>query len=154
MFTSWWRQLVSWVYRRRLQTRKGRRHFASRPFPRGDWVELYIERLEDRITPATDYWTGLSLVGNNWSDSANWSSSLTSNLAIVPSAGDSLVFPAAFAPGSSFVSIDNLTANTNFNSITFQGGGYSVSGNSIALGAGGLTDSGTNSIQPEHHTRR
>ena len=141
MFVSWWRNLVKLVYQRKLQSRRERQRFVHRPFPRPLWVELAIERLEDRITPTTDTWTGLSLVSPNWSAAGNWSAG-------VPLAGEDLVFPGSLAATASFASVNDLAAGTSFNSLTFQGGGYAVTGNAITLAAGGLTDTGSNLFQP------
>lgn len=100
------------------------------------WL-LLVEPLEARVAPAVLTWTGAA--DNFWNNPSNWSPLQ------VPAAGDDLVFPGAAANKAN---INNLTPGTAFNQITFSGAGYSLGGNNIALGAGGITDSsaGTNTI--------
>ena len=74
----------------------------------------------------TRTWTGTN--SGTWSDAGNWSGG-------APQAGDDLVFPAAASNKSN---TNDLAAGTAFNSITFTGDGYTLSGNSVALGAGGI----------------
>jgi autotransporter-associated beta strand protein len=85
---------------------------------------LRLEALEDRLAPATDTWTGLG-ADTSWSTVGNWSSSQ------VPQAGDDLVFPAVVQNAST----NDLAAGTAFNSITFSGSGYNLSGAAIVLGS-------------------
>jgi fibronectin-binding autotransporter adhesin len=88
----------------------------------------------------TATWTGA--VNNLWSNGGNWSG-LGGQ---APVAGDDLIFPS----GASNLSTSNdIAAGTSFNSITISGSGYTLAGNSIALGAGDLNDtntSGSNTI--------
>jgi fibronectin-binding autotransporter adhesin len=88
----------------------------------------------------TATWTGA--VNNLWSNGGNWSG--LGGLA--PVAGDDLIFPG----GASNLSTSNdIPAGTSFNSITISGIGYTLAGNSIALGAGNFADSnasGSNTI--------
>ncbi len=95
-----------------------------------------LEQLEDRRLMAVRVWDG-GAVSNNWTNATNWVSN------IAPTAGDDLVFPA----GNFDKTTDNDFANgTNFQSITL-GGGYTLRGNRIFLGSGGLIDnSGTSNI--------
>jgi autotransporter-associated beta strand protein len=83
-----------------------------------------LERLEDRLAPATDIWTG---AGNNlnWSNSANWTLG-------TPNPGDDLVF----GPGVSAarMSTNNDIGGGFFNSITISAGGYTLAGKQITLG--------------------
>ena len=144
MFLSWWRQLVSWVNRRALMTRKQRREFKIKRFPRAAWGCLTLEMLESREAPAVDIWTGLSVANVNWNDPANWS---TPNPGGIPVAGDDIVFPASAITGPR-LSNNNLTVGTSFNSITFQAGGFLVTGNALALGAGGISNTGSNVFGP------
>ncbi|MFA7285702.1 MAG: autotransporter-associated beta strand repeat-containing protein [Candidatus Paceibacterota bacterium] len=88
---------------------------------------------------AVKTWTGST--SDLWSVGANWGGD-------VPVTGDDLVFPDGT---SNLSSTNDLTENTIFNSITFSGSGYTLSGNSIILGPGlaGITDvtsSGGNTI--------
>ena len=55
-----------------------------------------------------------------------------------PVAGDDLVFPAGAAQ---LTANNDFAAATAFNSITISGSGYTLTGNSVALGVGGLTAS-------------
>ena len=80
-----------------------------------------------RASAATRTWTGTT--SGLWNLAANWGGSL-------PQAGDDLVFPAA---ASNKTNTNDFPAGTGFNSITFTGNGYNLAGNSIALGASGIT---------------
>ena len=83
---------------------------------------------------ATRTWTGA--VSNLWNVAGNWDT--------LPSAGDDLVFPSSASNKSNS---NDFTADTSFNSITIQGTGYTLAGNRITLGAGGITQTtGTNTI--------
>ena len=75
-------------------------------------------------------WTGGG-ADNNWTTAANWGGT-------APVAGDDLVFPGGAARLSN---TNNYAAATAFNSITISGTGYTLAGNQVALGAGGLTES-------------
>ena len=79
---------------------------------------------------ATKTWTGGGS-DTNMTTAGNWSGG-------APSAGDDLVFPANI---TNRTVVNDFTAATSFNSITFSGAatgasGYSISGNSITLVAG------------------
>ena len=90
------------------------------------------------IAAAVRTWTGGG-ADNNWTTPANWGGT-------APVAGDDLVFPGGAARLSN---TNDFAAATSFNSITISGSGYTLSGNSIALGAGNLAESGvgaTNTI--------
>ena len=84
-----------------------------------------IEGLEERIAMTagvTDVWQG----PNNgvWSDPANWSNGKPTN-------GDDLVFPSTLS-GTSTNDLTGLTIN----SITIDGPGYTLAGNTLSLTAG------------------
>ncbi|HLG04977.1 MAG TPA: autotransporter-associated beta strand repeat-containing protein, partial [Gemmatimonadales bacterium] len=82
-----------------------------------------------RATTAT--WTGAA--SNLWSNGGNWS-----GLGGTPIAGgEDLVFPSG---ASNLSNSNDLAAGTGFNSITISGTGYTLAGNSVALGAGNLSD--------------
>ncbi len=86
---------------------------------------------------STRTWTGTT--SGAWSVASNWGGT-------VPVTGDDLVFPNG---ASNLSNTNDLTENTIFNSITFTGSGYTLSGNKIILGPGlaGITDSmGGNTI--------
>lgn len=75
------------------------------------------------VQAATAYtWTGNGTT-NNWSDAGNWTPG-------VPPAGSDLVFPSV---ANRKTNVNNLASNTAFNDITFNGGGYDISGNGISL---------------------
>lgn len=81
------------------------------------------------IFSATKTWDGGGADGN-WQTAANWAGD------VAPVANDDLVFPAAAAQ---FTTNNNFFLLTNFSSIRFEGGTYTVGGNPLRLGAGGLT---------------
>lgn len=90
---------------------------------------------------ATRTWDG-GAADNNWNSATNWSTDTA------PVAGDDLVFPANVADRTA---VNNITAGTSFNSITFSGtpssdSSYTLSGNSFALVAG-ITNSMSNTAQ-------
>jgi len=79
---------------------------------------------------ATKTWSGAG-VGNSWATAANWSDG------IVPVASDSLVFPSG---ALQLTNVNNISSGTSFKSLTFQAGGYSISGNSLTIkNAAGIT---------------
>lgn len=75
---------------------------------------------------ATKTWDGGG-ANNNWQTAANWAND------VAPVAGDDLVFPANAAQ---FSVNNNFGFLTNFNSLTFQGGSYTVGGNVFRLSNG------------------
>lgn len=79
------------------------------------------------LTASTRTWTGTS--SGSWSDSANWGGS-----AVSP--GDDLVFPAG---ALNQANTNDIAAGTAFNSIAITGGAWTLNGNRITLGAGGLS---------------
>ena len=103
-----------------------------RPFP-----TLGLEQLEVRDTPATFTWTGLG-ADPNWATGANWQGGvaprgLEANV-------EDLVFPAG---PTQLATVNNIT-NGKFNSITFGGSGYTLSGNPLTLGGiAGVSQSGS-----------
>jgi fibronectin-binding autotransporter adhesin len=113
-----WRQLLS---RRPLRRRTRPRSPAT--------FRLGLEVLEERLAPAaTRVWSGAG-ADNLWATAANW-------VGGAPNPGDDLIFPGGAAQLSNS---NNYAAGTAFNSITIDGGGYTLNGNGITLGAGGLT---------------
>ena len=84
------------------------------------------------LAAATRTWSGADAGTNSsWSDASNWGGA-------APSAGDDLVFPASPA---SFTNSNDIASATAFNSITIAGN-YTLGGNALTLGSGGLTESG------------
>ncbi len=61
------------------------------------------------------------------------------NWDVVPVAGDDLVFPSG-VPALSLTNNNNFPALTTFNSLNLSGTGYTLGGNSITLGAGGISN--------------
>ena len=87
---------------------------------------------------ATRTWTGLGAT-NNWSDAANWDSG-------VPAAGDSLVFPSV---AQRKTNENTLPPNTSFVDVRFDGSGYDIDGNAVAISGELLNQAagGTNSVR-------
>lgn len=91
--------------------------------------------------PPSLIWEGV--IGDpNWTSFTNWTTG------VAPQAGDDLQFSAA---PISITNNNDFAAGTLFNSITFLGAAgqaYTLNGNAITLGAGGLTNlsSATNTI--------
>jgi ELWxxDGT repeat protein/autotransporter-associated beta strand protein len=82
-------------------------------------------------------WTGGSPAGGNWTDPANWAGG------VAPTAGADLVFPGVSARLSA---TNDFPADTQFNSITLDGGDYTLAGNRLVLGDGGFTANGGNQV--------
>jgi autotransporter-associated beta strand protein len=85
---------------------------------------------------ATRTWSGLG-ADTNWMTADNWD--------VLPVAGDDLVFPSG-VPAGSLTNNNNFPAATSFNSITVNGSGYTLNGNSIALGTAGIGGTGSATI--------
>src|SRR5262249_50893250 len=121
MIGTWWQRLA-----KQGVTRIGR---GSQVPVRGPCRHrLELELLEHRLAPATHTWTGAT--SNLWSDNTNWNGGSP--------AGDTsavLVFPG----GTANLSIMNDLNNLAVQSITFSGNGYSISGNQLTLGGGGVS---------------
>ena len=104
--------------------------------------------LAPRGAAQTFTWTGGS--GNNrWTSGNNWSG----GVAPTGAGGENLVFPS----GAARLSNNNTLNGASFNSITISGSGYTLSGNALTLGAGGLADNsiaGTNRRRPNEPVKR
>lgn len=98
-------------------------------------TRLTLEILEDRCLMATRIWDG-GAVSNNWTNANNWANN------IAPVAGDDLVFPSNIADK---VTDNNFADGTLFRSITVHGG-YTLRGNKILLGEGGIVSSGSSNV--------
>ena len=98
----------------------------------------FVESLEERSLLSTSIWTGGG-ANNSWTTPANWAAN------VAPSPGDDLLFPAGPIQLST---VNTFAPGTTFHSITFSGGGYTLSGNQLALQAGIATTQpiGTNTI--------
>ncbi|MFH0986331.1 MAG: filamentous hemagglutinin N-terminal domain-containing protein, partial [Candidatus Omnitrophota bacterium] len=91
----------------------------------------------------TATWTGTNSA--LWNDGGNWSGLGGA----APGAGDDLVFPDVSGGSNRYSLTNDYLAGTPFNSLTFTASGYTLAGNAIELGAGGITDSaasGSNTI--------
>jgi autotransporter-associated beta strand protein len=101
-----------------------------------------LEGLEQRIALAagTATWNSTAATTANWMDATNW----LGDVAPVP--GDNLVFPS-LPSNFQLDTNDDFPDGTNFNSITIDGSGYTLAGNSLDLTTG-LTGSfsGTSTI--------
>ena len=73
----------------------------------------------------------------NWQTAANWVGD------VAPSANDDLVFPAV---ATQFSTNNNFALLTTFNSITIEGGTYTLGGNFIRLANGLMVNGGTQTI--------
>lgn len=96
---------------------------------------LRMDELESRLAPATFTWSGQGLTPN-WSNPLNWVGGVapTGN----PAKVDDLVFPA----GAANFGPTNDIVNGQFNSITFSGSNYTLSGTALTLGLPALIGSG------------
>lgn len=94
-------------------------------------VLIFVLFLSTNAFSAVRTWDGGSTVDANWTNATNWVGD------IAPVANDDLVFPALSAQ---FATNNNFFLFTTFNSITFEGGTYTVSGNAMTLR--GLTVNG------------
>ena len=74
---------------------------------------------------------------SNWTTAANWVGD------VAPVAGDDLVFPVTAAQ---FNTNNNFFFFTNFNSLTIEGGGYTIGGNPFNLRNGLIVKGGTQAI--------
>jgi fibronectin-binding autotransporter adhesin len=115
MFTSWLRSLADRLSRPTTHSRRAARGPSFRP---------WLEALEERLVPATHTWTGAGAT-NLWSDSGDWTGG-------VPVNNDNLIFPAS---SPQLATYNNLTG-LRIASITFQGNGYSLGGDTLTLNGG------------------
>src|SRR5689334_8340547 len=81
-------------------------------------------------------WDGGGADGN-WQTAANWVGD------VAPAANDDLVFPAA---SPQFTTNNNFALFTTFNSITIDGGSYTIGGNFLRLANGLTVNGGTQTI--------
>jgi fibronectin-binding autotransporter adhesin len=88
----------------------------------------------------TSTWTGTT--SGDWNDSSNWGGTL-------PSAGNDLLFNVLTNTGSMN---NDFVAGTGFHSLTLNTGGtVSLSGNTIDIGAGGITQMGVTKLNDFAH---
>ena len=91
---------------------------------------VILALLSPSLFAATRTWTGAA--DANWNNAANWGGA-------GPVAGDDLVFPGT---GANQVTTNNFPVGTAFHSLTLSGGAYTLNGNMITLGAGGIVTTG------------
>ena len=82
------------------------------------------------MAPTVDVWSGASPNSSNWSDPLNWAAGA------MPQNGDDLVFPGGALQAATS---NNDLVSAAFHSIAIDAVGYTFGGNSLTLGAGGLT---------------
>ncbi|MEQ8791942.1 MAG: autotransporter-associated beta strand repeat-containing protein, partial [Pirellulaceae bacterium] len=116
-------QLVRLFRRRRQDAHQDARRSAKRR------RTLQVEALEDRVLLAVRVWDGGGSTAN-WSDAANWIGD------VAPLTNDELVFADGAAQLSN---INDLPDGTFITSITFTGGGYSITGANQLIVTGGIT---------------
>ena len=97
---------------------------------------VITEMLEGRILFANRAWDGGAGADDpNWSNAVNWQGN------VAPAAGDTLFFPSGV---SQRTAVNDLDPGTSFGAINIDGSGsYSISGNGIAIGAGGINALGS-----------
>ncbi len=94
---------------------------------------LSLEHLETRLAPATYIWTGGSAVNALWSNPKNWAGGVAPTGS--PATLDDLVFPSGVAVTNTNNDLPVVNGQSaTFNSITFSGNNYILSGNGITLG--------------------
>src|SRR5262245_8406929 len=120
-------------------------------------LRLRLEPLERRELLAVKLWTGLGS-DTNWSTPTQWVDQGGTTSLLAPATGDDLYFLNTVSTISGTVTVtnkltnDNIAAGTSFDSITFGGSGFVLTGNAITLGttAGtttmSATGAGTNTI--------
>ena len=82
-------------------------------------VLFFVFLLSFNVFSAIKTWDGGG-ADANWNTPANWSTD------VAPVANDDLIFPAASAQ---FATNNNLAGFTTFNSLTIEGGNYTIGGN-------------------------
>ena len=109
-------------FRRQRASRQRIRQQARRRFfrPRG-------EMLESRRVLSTETWSGDDSNDNFWTSNDNWDGIGGAG------AGDDLVFPSV---ASRLSNNNDFDTNTSFNSLTFNGNAYIITGNQIELTGG------------------
>lgn len=115
--SSWSNWLKSFFRRPAAKTRQRR---PRRP---------RVEALELRLAPATFIWDGGG-GDNRWSTGPNWLGDVAPN----PAGGDDLVFPVLSGPTPRYVNRNDF-ASATFNSLSFSGSTYSITGNQLTLGS-------------------
>src|SRR6187455_1588135 len=97
---------------------------------------LLLLTLSTATQAAVKTWDGGG-TDTNWSTAANWVNDLP------PMMGDDLVFPAVAAQ---YTANNTFVFLSQYNSITIEGGNYTLTGNPIRLAAGLTVNNGTQTI--------
>jgi autotransporter-associated beta strand protein len=106
-----------------------------------------LEVLEDRLAPATYTWTGLG-ANQDWSNNNNW---IIGGKKIAPQPNEfaDLVFPSTAAQLLTHNDFPVFAGSeATFDSITFSGSNYIVTGNQLTLGDPSVTGSGSLIVTP------
>jgi fibronectin-binding autotransporter adhesin len=135
------RSLKNWVSR---TSRRGGRPGTGRPRRRPD-ARLLLEKLEDRLAPATVNWSGGSTgLGTDWNDNTNWVGNAR------PTAADDAVIGSAFSAVTITASSDAAARSvTSSAALQIKGGTFalgtatSVINASLTVLGGSLRLSGT-----------
>jgi hypothetical protein len=137
MIRTWWRQATQ----SKSPSSRGNRRTASR---RQQSFRPCLDRLEDRLAPASHTWSGgAGILNPNWSSPANWS------VGGAPQANENnvvLTFPAVVNHASR-----NDVAGLLIDQVSFQAGGYTLSGNRLTLNpaASVTANAGANTIDAD-----
>lgn len=99
-------------------------------------VLFFVFLFSINVFSATRTWDGGG-ADANWNTPANWVGD------IAPVANDDLIFPATSAQ---FSTNNNFSGFTTFNSLTIEGGNYSIGGNGFRLSNGLTVNGGTQTI--------
>lgn len=104
---------------------------------------LTVEALEPRLTPTQFIWTG-SAGDGNLGTAGNWQGNAAPS---ATSGVNDLIFPPVSGSTKLVNNIGTGTSPLKVNSITFSGNNYSITGNTIVLGAtSGTTNSQTGEV--------
>src|SRR5262249_22207148 len=117
-------------------------HPQTKTYRRRPQRDLCLERLENRLAPATFTWSGLGGANTKWSNNANWMGN------VAPTGATASLDDLVFGAGAS----QRITSNDlplisgvspTFNSITISASNYSLAGNKIVLGSSSVSGSGS-----------
>jgi hypothetical protein len=121
-------RFFSWRSERRLAGIVSRLTESRRRLPRPRGWRLFVEQLEDRLTPASVSWTG-GAGTFNWTDANNWS-----GLAVPGAADDVTISTTVTSP------ITISSGTQSINSLTDTSAALVLSGGSLSLAASSSTN--------------
>jgi len=101
-----------------------------------------VEALEDRRLMTQRIWDGGGLTNDLWTNRFNWEEN------IAPVANDELVFPDGIGELDRTMN-NNFPDGTLFTKITISGEGYVLKGNTLSVGAGGISVEAGNPFKPD-----